>query len=383
MSAAITPETCRWIDCQALPGLPAGTRVALFGAGQGSVELLAVNAGLPAPYAFVAIADNDATMWGKELNGLPIVSPAELQAMTDVVILITTISGKEAVSRQLEGMGLTAGRDFFAVGCYPSAAAGNLRLALEYDRQWNIAPPGARVLHVGPGGFLGLECCLAALGCETVSMDAYAFGVSYPDVSARIGEYRGMLGHLRACPGLGARAEGLEERFDALFLERNGRALLDESRVRYLHPHRFSAIPLEDESVDLALSFAVLEHVRDPARAVREIHRVLRPGGMALQRVVTRDHRSFGQVSGYHPFSYLLHDEEEWETINRDKFHQNRLLPREWEALFQERMELLDVKRLERANLDEPSRAAILARRPNLRAADLDMVNCDILVRKV
>ncbi len=39
-------------------------------------------------------------------------------------------------------------------------------------------------------------------------------------------------------------------------------------------------LPFQDGSVDAILCLAVLEHVPDPVRIVREIHRVLRPGGV-------------------------------------------------------------------------------------------------------
>jgi len=42
------------------------------------------------------------------------------------------------------------------------------------------------------------------------------------------------------------------------------------------------AMPMEDETYDAALAIAVLEHVDDPYQVVREIHRVLRPGGRVL-----------------------------------------------------------------------------------------------------
>jgi ubiquinone/menaquinone biosynthesis C-methylase UbiE len=38
----------------------------------------------------------------------------------------------------------------------------------------------------------------------------------------------------------------------------------------------------EDNTFDGVISFSVLRYVSDPARAIREIHRVLRPGGMAV-----------------------------------------------------------------------------------------------------
>jgi SAM-dependent methyltransferase len=42
------------------------------------------------------------------------------------------------------------------------------------------------------------------------------------------------------------------------------------------------SIPVEDESFDVVLCLQVLEHVPDPAAAVRELHRVVRPGGRVL-----------------------------------------------------------------------------------------------------
>lgn len=39
-------------------------------------------------------------------------------------------------------------------------------------------------------------------------------------------------------------------------------------------------LPLPDQSVDVALSLAVIEHLRDPSQFLREIHRCLKPGGV-------------------------------------------------------------------------------------------------------
>jgi SAM-dependent methyltransferase len=53
------------------------------------------------------------------------------------------------------------------------------------------------------------------------------------------------------------------------------------------------ALPVEDGSFDLVLCTQVLEHVDDPGRAVRELHRVASPGG----RVLASTHG----VQVYHP----------------------------------------------------------------------------------
>ena len=39
------------------------------------------------------------------------------------------------------------------------------------------------------------------------------------------------------------------------------------------------SIPLPDGSIDMVVSWAVFEHLTDPARAAGELHRILRPGG--------------------------------------------------------------------------------------------------------
>jgi SAM-dependent methyltransferase len=46
--------------------------------------------------------------------------------------------------------------------------------------------------------------------------------------------------------------------------------------------------PLDDASVDLAVSDFVLEHVTDPESFVRELGRVLRPGGVFIARTISR-----------------------------------------------------------------------------------------------
>lgn len=50
-----------------------------------------------------------------------------------------------------------------------------------------------------------------------------------------------------------------------------------------------TALAFPAERFDLIIAFHVLEHVKDDAAAFREIHRVLRPGGIALLQVPTRE----------------------------------------------------------------------------------------------
>jgi SAM-dependent methyltransferase len=53
-------------------------------------------------------------------------------------------------------------------------------------------------------------------------------------------------------------------------------------------------IPFDDGSFDCALCTSVLEHLKEPEQALRECHRVLKPGGVAIYSV---------------PFIWHLHEE--------------------------------------------------------------------------
>ncbi|MDX1443945.1 MAG: methyltransferase domain-containing protein [Gammaproteobacteria bacterium] len=55
-----------------------------------------------------------------------------------------------------------------------------------------------------------------------------------------------------------------------------------------------SSLPIADGSIDAVVCLDVLEHLEDPERAMAEIHRVLRDGGLAVMNT---------------PFLYPLHDE--------------------------------------------------------------------------
>jgi SAM-dependent methyltransferase len=79
------------------------------------------------------------------------------------------------------------------------------------------------------------------------------------------------------------------------------------------------SLPVGDADFDLVLCIQVLEHVDDPARAVRELHRAVRPGG----RVLVATHG----VYPYHPgpadhwrwthtgLARLLEENAEWSSV--------------------------------------------------------------------
>jgi SAM-dependent methyltransferase len=77
--------------------------------------------------------------------------------------------------------------------------------------------------------------------------------------------------------GGGAINPGLRELYDGVF-DVLGMDVYASAHTRFVADAH--AIPLQDESVDAVWIQAVLEHVLDPSDVVKEIHRVLKPGGL-------------------------------------------------------------------------------------------------------
>jgi ubiquinone/menaquinone biosynthesis C-methylase UbiE len=75
-----------------------------------------------------------------------------------------------------------------------------------------------------------------------------------------------------------------------------------------------SALPFDDASFDVVISFQVIEHVVDPQGFLREARRVTRPGGSALIVTPNRNHR-------------LDDGERPW-----NRYHVREFSPRELEA---------------------------------------------------
>jgi len=221
--------------------------------------------------------------------------------------------------------------------------------------------------------------------------------MDFPDVTHRAGRYAafreqvlGLARHVGLDPGQAA------ARWEALFRREPGegekeRLLLAGRRqeggsgpgVAFRFPHRFSSLPLPDQSQDLACSFAVLEHVRSPEQCLAELRRVLRPGGWAAQTIVTRDHRSFSRIPGYTPISYRRHSEAEWADVNRDKFHQNRLAPWQWRDLFAAAG--FEVLLFRVHSRHEPDAAELAALNPDFQGWSADersQVDCTLVARR-
>ena len=374
-----------WIDENAIPPLARGMRLALFGAGEGSVQFLEWLANHAPGCLVLAVADNDPTMHGRSLHGLPVVSPESVLQMPLDLVVVTTVSGRDAVAGQLRARGLEEGRQFVRIGAYPAAGVRHLPLLLEMDERFGVLAQARDILHVGPGGFLGLECGLhALLGARVAGLDLHGFGVAWPEVGSRRAEYAAAREQtLALARARGRDAAAVAARWDALFAERGGRLYLESPSLDFLFPHDFSGLPQPDASLDLVCSFAVLEQVREPELCAEQVRRVLRPGGWAVFTVITRDHRSFGKVEGYTPISYRRHSAEEWERINAGKFYQNRLAPWQWRELF--RAEGLEEALYQVQGTYVPDAAELAALHPDFTGWSPERqseVNCTLVLRR-
>lgn len=315
-----------------------GDRIILFGAGYGSELLINYLREKGRINSVIFIVDNDASMWGKNLCDVKICPPDSLMRTDFDKIYVTSISGEQAISKQLEEYGFEQGRDFFLVARYGDAE--NCVATVITYRKWleeeKYPFKGKSILTVGPGGFLGIECLLYCLGADKVcSVDKFEFSMSYPEVTSRWEEYvkiRDFL--LNNANFFGFAPDFVLSRFDSLFKNKDNKIIIDSNRIDFRFPACITHIPFEDNTFNLSFSSAVLEHVEAPDTAVKEMFRVLVPGGKTGNTIITRDHRSFSNVRGYTPFSFREYSSGDWHNLVSRKFYQNRLMPIDWKTLF-------------------------------------------------
>lgn len=322
-----------WINVNESNQITSG-KIILFGAGKGSEEFIKYLHESSSKAQIIGITDNDASFWGADFLGFDIISPSQLGHMIFDKIVITSISGRDAIAEQLCRMGFTPDLQFVCVGRYPQAYS-DAFLLLSKELLPFFDLQNKKCLHIGPGGFLGLEVLLYCGGAAKVcSIDKFAFNICYPEITNSLGDYNSIKNTFENfLPQIGNTEKALS-RFDGIFDRKQNRTFIDNKKITYIHPMDVCDLSYGNETFDLVISFAVLEHVTDPDAAAAEIARVLKPGGISLHKIITRDHRSFSKIQGLTPFSFRQYSQPKWEEIIKNKFHQNRLLPCEWKDKF-------------------------------------------------
>ena len=83
---------------------------------------------------------------------------------------------------------------------------------------------------------------------------------------------------------------------------------------------RGDELPVTDESQDFIISSHVLEHIPDPIKALKEWHRVIRPGGYIFM-IVPHKERTFDKERPRTPLLELVHRHEAGYDPNTDAHH--------------------------------------------------------------
>jgi SAM-dependent methyltransferase len=194
----------------------------------------------------------------------------------------------------------------------------------------------ATVLEVGTGWRLNVPLALWLLGAQrviTVDLQHYL----------RLALVRKDLAALRAAPerfrslfGQYAASDRFSRRLDQLLAFRGaGADLLRLTGIEYLAPADAARLPLPDHSIDVHVSFTVLEHIPpDTLVAIlQEGRRVLRPHGLLVHCIDFSDHSAHSDPS-ISLVNFLRYDDATWARLagNRYAFH-NRLRADEFAAL--------------------------------------------------
>jgi 2-polyprenyl-3-methyl-5-hydroxy-6-metoxy-1,4-benzoquinol methylase len=156
-----------------------------------------------------------------------------------------------------------------------------------------------------------------------------------------VGEWWEMLrknGPLRFSKTLARKALGTDRRF----LRELARQMPATANARIEFLQRDAAhTGLDDESFDCAVSFSVLEHLPEPSLIMREIARLLRPGGVAFHIIHcytcdsgAHDARSFMVERSNLP--YWAHLRPETSQLVSSNSYVNKLSIREWKKLLYE-----------------------------------------------
>ena len=184
-----------------------------------------------------------------------------------------------------------------------------------------------RVLEIGPGSNLGALFCFLAGGADRV------VGVDIAPVDPNPQFYRILKNYLAcvagfkwwmpsaiqdSCPDVRQIDFWEEVDADALF-----------RRIEYHAPVSADKLPFGKDEFDLIYSCAAMEHFDRPLDAVREMCRVLKPGGLTVHNIDLRNH------AGTHPLDHLRWSEADYRR-KTEKYGDGRgidqILQGEWKS---------------------------------------------------
>lgn len=165
----------------------------------------------------------------------------------------------------------------------------------------------------GPYSPLGVSTVMYLNGVES----AIAFDLKESD-SKRSAE---ALYDLLAASALEPNRWNLQGQDSKIFFERlysfniqalksgNLHAGISDTNLRYVIGN-LESTPLADESVSLISSRATLEHISDFVRGMRELHRIMKPGGISFHSIDLVDHRIYKDLGRYNKWTFLTENND-------------------------------------------------------------------------
>lgn len=250
-----------------------------------------------------------------------------------------------------------------------------------------------RVLELGPGSSLTTLGCFVAGGAEK------AVGVDIQPMDSKPDDYYEEAGrYLAVASGFGWWRHFVEfpnhdgRRFSAW---RGSDFIGAVRKVDYRAPIEGHHLPFENESFDYVYSNAVLEHVEPVEATVRELARVLRPGGITAHEIDLRDHDS------QDPLEFLRFIEEEWRKVStkygdkdqgierllegswEGRVYCNRLRASDWVRVFEESgFEILREEPTIRVQESAIKRGSLAKPYSSMETDDLSIISVRILARR-
>ncbi len=155
---------------------------------------------------------------------------------------------------------------------------------------------GKTVLNIGAGDLIGLDVLFLFFGAkQVISVDLNPGNYRYPEMSEQLFFFKTLWEILKE-----NRIKGSRLPWDDIIHTKQQGTFYNTDRLIRLSPGDASDLPLKDGCVDFTLSNAVLEHIRNPEKAIKEIARTLAKAGHTMHRVDLRDHTDFSR-----PYEFL------------------------------------------------------------------------------